>query len=362
MTEERIHEICSHFDIDGGAVDFTTLKDGHINNTYAVSWKHADGTEDEFVLQQINTVVFKNVTALTNNILGVCEHIKKKIEAAGEDTKREVLTLIPCRDGGHIYDGCWRMYNFVKNATAHQSADAPGLLYNAAKAFGTFQRQLADYPAETLSETIPNFHNTVSRYADFMQAVSDDKAGRVKNCLGEIERIKAYEKYAHVIVDGIADGSIPLRVTHNDTKLNNIMMDNKTNEGVCVIDLDTVMPGSLLYDFGDSIRFAANNGAEDDPDLSNVYLRLDLFEEYTKGFLCGVGDGITAGEKALLPMSAFILTYELVLRFLGDYLNGDVYFKTSYPEHNLVRARAQLKLADDIMAHMDDMKKIVSKF
>ncbi len=362
MTEERIHEICTHFDIDGEATGFNTLKDGHINNTYAVSWKHSDGTNDEFVLQQINTVVFKDVKALTNNILGVCEHIKKKIEAVGGDTKREVLTLIPCRDGGHIYDGCWRMYNFVKGATAHQSADAPGLLYNAAKTFGIFQRRLADYPAETLSETIPNFHNTVSRYNDFMQAVCEDKAGRVKDCQDEIERIKAYEKYAHIIVDGIADGSIPLRVTHNDTKLNNIMMDNKTNEGVCVIDLDTVMPGSLLYDFGDSIRFAANNGAEDDPDLSNVYLRLDLFEEYTKGFLCGVGDGITAKEKELLPMSAFILTYELVLRFLGDYLNGDVYFKTEYPTHNLIRARAQLKLADDMMAHMDDMKKIVSNF
>ena len=195
MTEERIQEICAHFDIDGEATGFNTLKDGHINNTYAVSWKHSDGTNDEFVLQQINTVVFKDVKALTNNILGVCEHIKKKIEAVGGDAKREVLTLIPCRDGGHIYDGCWRMYNFVKGATAHQSADAPGLLYNAAKTFGIFQRRLADYPAETLSETIPNFHNTVSRYNDFMQAVREDKAGRVKDCQGEIERIKAYEKY-----------------------------------------------------------------------------------------------------------------------------------------------------------------------
>ena len=293
MTEERIQEICAHFDIDGEATGFNTLKDGHINNTYAVSWKHSDGTNDEFVLQQINTVVFKDVKALTNNILGVCEHIKKKIEAVGGDAKREVLTLIPCRDGGHIYDGCWRMYNFVKDATAHQSADAPGLLYNAAKTFGIFQRRLADYPAETLSETIPNFHNTVSRYNDFMQAVREDKAGRVKDCQGEIERIKAYEKYAHIIVDGIADGSIPLRVTHNDTKLNNIMMDNKTNEGVCVIDLDTVMPGLSAHDYGDGIRCAANKAVEDETDLSLVGLDKTYFESFTKGFVTDVMKNLT---------------------------------------------------------------------
>lgn len=359
LTAENFSRICENFSVEGKAVGYGQLTDGHINNTYKIYWEYPDGTKDEYLLQQINTNVFRNTDGLTNNILGVCGHIRKKIEAAGGDTEREVLRLIPCKDGKYLYDGCWRMYNYIKRASAHQSADAPNLLYNAAKTFGVFQRRLADYPAETLFETIPNFHNTVSRYADFMAAVTNDAAGRVDECKDEIERIKSYEKYAHVIVDGLADGTIPLRVTHNDTKLNNVMMDSETNEGVCVIDLDTVMPGSLLYDFGDSIRFAACNSAEDEPDLDKVYLRLDLFEEYTRGFLCGVGDGITENEKKLLPMSAFILTYELVLRFLGDYLNGDTYFKIGYEKHNLVRARAQLKLAEDMFAKLDDMAKIV---
>ncbi|MBQ9511031.1 MAG: aminoglycoside phosphotransferase family protein [Clostridia bacterium] len=358
-TNQKLLEISADFEIDGKATGFTQLTDGHINNTFAVDWVHSDGTKDKYLLQQINTNVFRKVDELIKNINGVCEHIKKKVTEAGGDTSREALTLIKCKNGGYLWDGCWRMYNFIKGASAHQSADAPGLLFNAAKAFGKFQRQLADYPADTLFETIPNFHNTVSRYNDFMKSVELDAAGRAKECVKEIETIKKYEKYAHIIVDGIAEGKIPLRVTHNDTKLNNVMMDDKTNEGVCVIDLDTVMPGSLLYDFGDSIRFAACNSAEDEPDLDKVYLRLDLFEEYTKGFLCGVGDGITEYEKSLLPMSSFILTYELVLRFLGDYLNGDTYFKIGYPKHNLVRARAQLKLAEDMFAKLDDMKKIV---
>lgn len=360
LTDDNFAGICANFAIEGNAVGYEQLTDGHINNTYSVLWQYPDGTTDKYLLQQINTNVFRNTDGLISNILGVCEHVRKKIEAAGGDTSREVLTLIPCRDGKYLYDGCWRMYNFIKGASAHQSADAPNLLYNAAKTFGIFQRQLADYPAETLFETIPNFHNTVSRYADFTAAVENDIACRAAECADEINRIRSYEKYAHIIVDGLADGTIPLRVTHNDTKLNNIMMDNVTSEGVCVIDLDTVMPGSLLYDFGDSIRFAACNSAEDEPDLDKVYLRLDLFEEYTRGFLCGVGDGITENEKRLLPMSAFILTYELVLRFLGDYLNGDTYFKTDYKTHNLVRARAQLKLAEDMLAKLGEMEKIVA--
>ena len=244
----------------------------------------------------------------------------------------------------------------------HQSADHPRILYHAAEAFGTYQNLLSDYPAETLFETIPNFHNTVSRYADFLQAIEDNKAGRLGECTEEIEIIKAHENYAHIIVDALASGEIPLRVTHNDTKLNNIMIDDKTGEGICVIDLDTVMPGSLLYDYGDSIRFAACNSAEDETDLSKVFLRLDLFEEYTEGFLMGVGKNITAKEIELLPVSAFILTYEVVLRFLGDYLNGDTYFQVHRDKHNLERARTQLTLALDIEKKLPEMAEIVKKY
>ena len=195
-----------------------------------------------------------------------------------------------------------------------------------------------------------------------MQAIEDNKTGRLDECTEEIEIIKAHESYAHIIVDALASGEIPLRVTHNDTKLNNIMIDDKTGEGICVIDLDTVMPGSLLYDYGDSIRFAACNSAEDETDLSKVFLRLDLFEEYTEGFLKGVGKNITAKEIELLPVSAFILTYEVVLRFLGDYLNGDTYFQVHRDKHNLERARAQLTLALDIEKKLPEMAEIVKKY
>ena len=362
--EQLLFDVFASFATGDTATKFEPITAGHINHTYAVFTGNSESPK--YVLQKINTGIFKNPVELIANIKGVCSHVKKKVAERGGDPMREALTLIPTKDGADFLNdkerGCWRLYYFITDSEAHQSADRPGLLGNAAEAFGNFQNLLSDYPAETLHETIPNFHNTVSRYADFMQAVEDDKAGRVSECLPEIEEIKKHEKYAHIIVDALASGEIPLRVTHNDTKLNNIMIDNKTGKGLCVIDLDTVMPGSLLYDFGDSIRFAACNSAEDEPDLSKVFLRLDLFEEYTAGFLAGVGKNITAKEIELLPMSAFILTYELVLRFLGDYLNGDVYFQVHREKHNLIRARAQLKLALDMESKLDAMAEIVKKY
>lgn len=358
-----LFDVFSVFDTHDTASDFQPIIAGHINHTYAV---FVFGEEKpKYILQKINTDIFKNPDQLISNIKGVCAHIRNKVIERGGDPLRETLTLIPTKDGRDYYHhsehGCWRLYYFISDSEAHQSADRPGLLYNAAEAFGNFQNLLSDYPANSLYETIPNFHNTVSRYADFMQAVKENRAGRVSECTAEIEEIKKHEKYAHIIVDALACGEIPLRVTHNDTKLNNIMIDNKTGKGLCVIDLDTVMPGSLLYDFGDSIRFAACNSAEDEPDLSKVYLRLDLFEEYTAGFLAGIGKNITEKELELLPVSAFILTYELVLRFLGDYLNGDIYFQVHRNKHNLERARAQLKLALDMETKLSDMAKIVAK-
>lgn len=357
-------DVFSMFDTDDTAADFQPITAGHINHTYAVfvvSEQHP-----KYVLQKINTDVFQKPDELIANIKGVCSHIRRKIIERGGDPMRETLTLLPTKNGQDYYHdpekGCWRLYYFISNSEAHQSADRPGLLYEAAKAFGNFQYLLSDYPADTLYETIPNFHNTVSRYKDFMRAVSEDRVGRTSECLTEIREIQKYEPYSHIIVDALASHAIPLRVTHNDTKLNNIMIDNITGKGLCVIDLDTVMPGSLLYDFGDSIRFAACNSAEDEPDLSKVYLRLDLFEEYTKGFLEGVGSHITEKEIQLLPVSAFILTYELVLRFLGDYLNGDIYFQVHRDKHNLERARAQLKLATDMEKKLPYMENIIKKY
>ena len=364
MTDQILSLVFSKFATGDELDRFEPITAGHINRTYAVFVKGAE--KPKYVLQKINTNIFKDPVGLIANIKGVCAHIGKKVQERGGDVMRETLTLIPTVEGEDFFlseeYGAFRLYYFITDATAHQSADQPRILYHAAEAFGTYQNLLSDYPAETLSETIPNFHNTVSRYADFLQAIEDNKAGRLGECTEEIEIIKAHENYAHIIVDALASGEIPLRVTHNDTKLNNIMIDDKTGEGICVIDLDTVMPGSLLYDYGDSIRFAACNSAEDETDLSKVFLRLDLFEEYTEGFLKGVGKNITAKEIELLPVSAFILTYEVVLRFLGDYLNGDTYFQVHRDKHNLERARTQLTLTLDIEKKLPEMAEIVKKY
>ena len=363
--ETNLFDIFAQFAPTETATKCEPITAGLINHTYAVFVENEE--KPKYVLQKINTNIFKDSDGLIENIKGVCEHVRAKVIANGGDVNREVLTLIPTKDGKSYLKneevGAWRLYNFITDATAHQSAAGkPGILASAAEAFGTYQKLLSDYPAETLHETIPNFHNTVSRYNDFMTALENDVAGRACECAYEIEEIKKHAHLASVVVDALANGEIPLRVTHNDTKLNNVMIDDNTNKGICVIDLDTVMPGSLLYDFGDSIRFAACNSAEDEEDLSKVYHRLDLFEEYVSGFLKGVGENITAKEIELLPFSAFLLTYELVLRFLGDYLNGDVYFQTRRDKHNLIRARAQLKLALDTESKLDEMAAIVKKY
>ena len=300
------------------------------------------------------------------NIAAVTDFIKKKVIAAGGDPERETLTVIRTVEGKNYYkaeDGSYfRMYNFVENAVSYDAIENPIQFYHAAKAFGRFQQMLSDFPVEILDETIPNFHNTRSRFSDFLAAVEADKVSRAVGIKSEIQFVLDREKYADVVNDAIKDGSVPVRVTHNDTKLNNVLLDVNTNEGVCVIDLDTVMPGSALYDFGDALRFGANHGAEDDKNLENVYCDLDLFEQFTKGFLEEVGESLTEKEIELLPFSAILMTYECGMRFLGDYLNGDVYFKIHYPEHNLDRARSQFKLVADMESKSDEMASIVRKY
>jgi Ser/Thr protein kinase RdoA (MazF antagonist) len=244
----------------------------------------------------------------------------------------------------------------------YQSADSPELMERVGKAFGHFQMQLADFDASVLHETIPNFHNTVSRFAGFEKAVADDLAGRAAGIKEDIDFILSRKDKCSFIMDGIADGRFPLRVTHNDTKLNNIMMDPETGEGRCVIDLDTVMPGSVLADFGDAIRFGASSAAEDEKDLERVYMKLDMFEGFAKGFVSGLEGSLTENEVRALPMGAFMLTFEQSMRFLGDYLNGDTYFRTHYPEHNLDRARNQMKLVADMESKMDEMNRIIEKY
>ena len=363
MTLSTIQEIFLKFRVSSPPIAFNTKQSGNINRTYAVTT--ADGTQ--YILQRVNTYVFKQPDALMENVANVTAFLAEKIRKNGGDPMRETLNLVKAKDGSYYLKDTestdvWRIYYLVTDTVAYDAAIRTGILYEAAKAFGEFQRKLEDYPAETLHETIPDFHNTAVRYEAFETAVREDAAGRAASVAEEIAKLRAFKPYASLIVSGIREGRIPVRVTHNDTKLNNILMDAETGKGLCVIDLDTVMPGSLLYDFGDSIRFAANNTAEDDPDLSRIFLRLDLYEEYVSGFLKGVGDAITQEELSLLPESVLILTYELALRFMTDYLNGDKYFKILSPDHNLVRTRAQLRLTEDIRQKLPLLRGIVEKY
>ena len=359
MQTNEIIAVCSQFNIDRPAVSSTPFGSGHINSTFLIALDNGE----HYVLQKINTYVFKNPEKLMDNVFEVTNFIAKALENAGEDVSRGTLSFIKAKNGKKFYadqnGNAWRMYKHVDNSTAYDSVDRKGLLYEAAYAFGKFQNQLGDYPAETLYETIPDFHNTPVRYKAFEDAVKQDAVGRAQSVSEEIKILRQYADRASIITEKLDNKIIPVRVTHNDTKLNNVLIDNTSGKGICVIDLDTVMPGSLLYDFGDSVRYAANNGAEDEHDLSKVWLNLDLFKELSEGFLLGVGDAITYEEKELLPISVFILSYELALRFMTDYLNGDVYFKTKYPEHNIARTRVQITLMKDIDEKLDQMKSII---
>lgn len=356
-------EIVNQFAFEGDFIHIEPLGKGHINSTYAVYFRRETESPIRYVLQRINTSIFKDPFALMNNIGGVTNYLRKKIMEAGGNPDRETLTIVNTKDGKLFYEdtnkGCWRAYLFIDDATCYQSAEKPGLFYNSAKAFGRFQKLLSDYPAETLSETIEKFHNTVNRYKNFEIALAEDKMGRAKDVQKEIEFVKARKDDCSIVVDLIEKKEIPLRVTHNDTKLNNIMMDNETNEGICVIDLDTVMPGSVFYDFGDSIRFGASSAAEDETDLSKVYMDINLFEEYVDGFLSEAGDTLTKKEYELLAFSAKLLTLECGIRFLTDYLEGDTYFKIHREHHNLDRARTQFKLVADMEDKMEMMNEIV---
>jgi len=357
----ELTKIFKGFDVTDEPESFENCSIGHINNTFFVI---VDG-EKKYVLQKVNTSIFKKPDELISNIIGVTKFLRCKIEAAGGDIKREVLNLVKSKNDGYyvINDNkYWRMYDYITGARTYQIVEDPILFYNSAYAFGNFQRLLSDYPADELYETIPNFHNTVSRFADFKRAVEEDKCGRASSVQDEINFVCDRESVCSYIVDRIASGEYPLRVTHNDTKLNNVMIDETTGEGICVIDLDTVMPGSVLYDFGDSIRFGASSAEEDERDLDKVYMRLELFDDYAKGFLKGLGGSLSEAEMRGLPMGAVVITLETGIRFLTDYLNGDTYFATHREGQNLDRARTQFKLVADMENKMADMNAIIEKY
>ncbi len=352
-----IKEIISKFSID---TDIVPYGNGHINDTYLCD------VNPGYILQRININVFKNPEEVMSNIIRVTQFLREKIVEKGGNPQIETMNVIKTRDGDDFYkaddNNYFRMYDYIENTVTHETVENPIQFFEAGKAFGKFQRMLNDFPADELFETIVDFHNTPVRVAQLEEAIEKNYQNRLAEIGAEIEIAKKYSKYAPLIVDSIASGEIPLRVTHNDTKLNNILFDKDTDEAVCVIDLDTVMQGSLLYDFGDALRFGASSGTEDEKDLSKIWFDLDKFEHFAKGFLGEMKDSLTPKEIELLAESALILTYECGIRFLADYLNGDTYFKTKYPTHNLDRARTQLKLVVDIESKFDEMKKIIAKY
>lgn len=367
LNMERISkEIVPKFAIEGTLTEAVPYGSGHINDTVRLTCALENGGQKRYILQRMNDGIFKNPVELMENVMNVTSFLRKKIVERGGDPERETLNVIRTVDGDNFLKDedrdFWRMYIFIENATSFDMVRTPEDFYNSAVSFGNFQLLLQDYPAATLHETIPNFHNTVSRFADFKKAVEEDVCGRAKEVQDEIRFVMEREADTHVICDALANGEIPLRVTHNDTKLNNIMIDNETGKGICVIDLDTVMPGSALYDYGDSIRFGASTGAEDEKNLELINCDMGLFEIYTKGYVEGCGGSLTEKEIRMLPMGAKLMTLECGMRFLADYLQGDVYFKIHRPEHNLDRARTQFKLVADMEKKWDEMAGIVEKY
>ena len=358
-----IISIIKAFPSFGKYIGFTPITDGHINDTFVVEFETKEKKTERFLLQRINTKVFTNPDQLMENMVKVTDFLRERIAARGGDTMRETLTVYKTKAGKNYYKdshgGCWRLYNYIEDTYSLNEISCPEVFKNAAITFGEFQKELADFPVEELYETIPNFHNTVSRFKDFVGAVCENAAGRKETAIEDIEFVLNRATDCMTLVNLIDEGELPLRVSHNDTKLNNILFDNETNKGICVVDLDTVMPGLSLYDFGDSIRFGASTAAEDERDLSKVHLSLELFKSYVEGYLQAAGTALTEKEITLLPFSAKLLTLECGMRFLADYLNGDTYFKIAYPDHNLVRARTQFKLVSEMEEKMAEMDQIV---
>jgi len=365
MTIEQIIATADNFQLCGEVTHIEECHNGHINRTYFLTCRNGEGSR-RYVMQMINTNIFKKPDEVMENIVNVTGHIREGFKNKGIDPFRRTLNVIYTKDGKWGYEDhegrYWRTYDFVEDADCYMQVESAEMFEKVGFAFGQFQRQLADFDASVLYESIPNFHNTEWRYANLEKAIEENKSGRAHLISDDIKFALDRKEITSFINKSIADGSLALRVTHNDTKLNNIMIDRESGEGVCVIDLDTVMPGSVLADFGDSIRFGASSAAEDETDLDKVYCRLDMFESYAKGFITGLEGSLSESEIRALPMGALILTYETGIRFLSDYLDGDTYFRTEYPNHNLDRARNQFKLVRDMEEKMDEMKAIVEKY
>ena len=364
-TSNKVHEAIDGFKLPGELKECIRYGSGHINDTYRLTYETPQGTK-RYILQRMSKSIFKKPVELMENVSGVTAWLRKKIIENGGDPERETLTLVKSNDGlPYFVDSTgeyWRVYLFIEGATCYDAVKDDNDFYQSAVAFGHFQRLLADYPAETLHETIKDFHNTPDRLEKFKKAVAEDIWGRAASVQKEIDFILEREELTHALYDLQLDGRLPLRVTHNDTKLNNIMIDDETGKAICVIDLDTVMPGLTANDFGDSIRFGASTALEDEQDLSKVSCDLHLFDVYARGFIEGCGGALTDLEIDMLPMGAILMTFENGFRFLTDHLEGDHYFHIHREGHNLDRCRTQLTLVKDMQEKLPQMNAIIQKY
>ena len=363
--DRKIEKICRKFGIDGEYLSYELLTNGHINTTYKVYFVRRGEVKD-YILQRINVYVFKNPEAVMENIVKVTEYIREKIKATGVSAKRYVLHYQPTENGKYYFvdenDGFWRCARFIDDSVTFNITDNPTVIEEAGKAFGEFQMYLADFPVQDLNIVIPHFHNTVLRYETFENSVRRNDTGRADGVKVEIQKYLSLKKIATKMYKMQRAGELPLKVTHNDTKCNNVLFDKTTFRHLSVIDLDTVMPGLVGFDFGDAIRFTANTCDEDEKDVSIVKLDMDKFEAFTRGFLSAVGQTLSENEKNTLALGAVTMTVECGMRFLTDYLDGDKYFKISREEQNLDRARCQLALAEDMITRIDEMNEVVDKY
>lgn len=362
----QLDEAIGQFQFEGILVDDKPYGSGHINDTFLLRFNIAEMGTIRVILQRMNKSIFTKPVELMENILGVTSYLREQIIKRGGDPERETLNVIRTVDEKPYYldseGDYWRAYKFIEGATCYDQVENPDDFYQSAVAFGNFQCLLADYPAHTLHETIEGFHNTKARFKVFQAAVAKDEFHRASSVKKEIAFVLAHEEVANIFSDLQEAGEIPLRVTHNDTKLNNIMIDDKTGKGICAIDLDTVMPGLAMNDFGDSIRFGASTATEDERDLDKVSCDMELFELYTKGYIEGCAGRLTNKEIELLPMGAKVMTFECGMRFLTDYLEGDHYFKIHRENQNLDRCRTQFKLVADMEKKWDTMQTITKKY
>lgn len=364
MEQYLKEQIIGHFMLEGTVTEVIPYGSGHINDTYRVTFQK-DGQEKQYILQRINNEIFRDPDQLMENIVRVTSFLTEKIRSNGGNPDRETLQVIPAEDGGSYYKDpegrCFRVYPFITDSVSYDLAENAEDFRRSGYAFGNFQYLLADFPAAQLHETIRNFHNTADRFQNFRKAVEADVMGRASQVQEEIRFVMDREKDCHFFGDLLEKGELPLRVTHNDTKLNNVLFDRDSGNAICVIDLDTVMPGFAAHDFGDAIRFGASTALEDEKDLSRVSCDMNLFRAYFEGFMEGCRGALTKKEVETLPMGARIMTLECGMRFLTDYLEGDTYFKTHYPEHNLDRTRTQLKLVKDMEEKWETMAEIVAR-